>query len=131
MKARAIAGLLLLLVTTSCSRLPPGWPMDYIPIVTLFDDRSGFYVELAEINSMSAFGYQVNVFTDSSTRGDSSTLMANVIEVTGVDSPFGSFEQSGGCYVLTVNYHLGGLISPTWKNPGGKGSICFGLRKSS
>lgn len=105
--------------------------MDYTPIVTLFDEKSGFYVELAEINSMSAFGYQVNVFTDSSTRRDSSTLMANIVEVTGVDNPFRSFELSGGCYVLTVNYHLGGLISPTWKSPDGKGSICFDLRKSS
>ncbi len=123
LSAIGILGVIL----AGCRFVPPGWPLDYSPTTTVYDAKSGYYVELAEINSLSTFGYQVNVFADANTRSDRSTLLATPIEVTGISTEYSDFRLSEGCYALSVQSRMGGLTSPVWISPDGKTSICFRL----
>ena len=99
----------------------------YRPLMTLRDATTGLYVELAEFNTMSAYGYVVMVFEDAGPRPDSGPDWNPVIYVAGPQSEPPSLVVKDRCYVLEVEYRYGGLVAPEWKDQKTGKTLCFDL----
>lgn len=127
MKTPHRSGLLIFLLTSGCGIFPIDAGVDYLPLATLFDAKSGYYVELAQIDTISSHGYAVYVFKDAGPRKKFNPTWKPVINTAGIESEPPKFHLKNGCYVLEVQYGYGALIESLWKDQDTGATVCFDL----
>lgn len=111
-----------------CDTFPINSGVDYLPVTTILDEESGYYVELGQIETISSHGYAVFVFANAGPRQKFDADWKPTISVAGIEEEPPSFYISNGCYVLDVRYSYGGLLVKRWRDDNSGHEICFDLR---
>jgi len=101
--------------------------VDYLPLTTITDKTTGKYVELGQLDTISSHGFAVYVFDDPGPRHTWRPEWKPVINVSGIDGEPQLSVSKSGCYVLTVKYRSGGLITEVWLESTTGKKICFDL----
>ena len=101
----------------------------YAPRKTIDDASTGLKVVMAEISTMSSWGYNVYVFNkDVDTTNFSTEWQPVIVTASMKSSEEPKFYYDGKCYILEADYRSGGLISPSWVDAHTGRTLCFDLR---
>ena len=115
-------------VVASCDPFGSEPMADYEVLQTLYDQKTGLYVEVGSVENFSSFGYNVYVFNVGGPRGKFDKNWNPVISTAGTGSNKPTLIYDGNCYILTIEYRYGGLIHNHWNDLISNKSLCFDLR---
>jgi len=102
--------------------------ISYTRIDRIKDDRAGVSLELGEINSLSSFGYVLNVIEDANEIVSIDWVpILEIYSVTG--KPILAYD--GECYTVTAEYGRGGIRDSMWRDSSKGSALCFRLLPDS